>query len=93
MGFFNNFLRLRVRLMRCYRTHRSSRYCGTGLLNLQKIQEGIEVLYPFPGYCGHGRTKPTDIPGTDGCECRTELTDVPGTSMDVLQNLRKFFEG
>ena len=47
---------------RAYITHRSS----------GRVQK---VLYPYPGYCGTGRT---------------ELTGVPGTGMNVLQNLQKF---
>ena len=46
-----------------YRTHRSS----------ERVQN---VLYPYPGYCDHGRT---------------ELPEVPGTGMNVRQNLLKLF--
>ena len=45
-----------------YRTHRSS----------ERVQN---ALYPYPGYCGHGRT---------------ELPEVPGTGMNVVQNFQKF---
>ena len=47
---------------RAYRTHRSS----------GRVQK---VLYPYPGYCGTGRT---------------ELKEVPGTGMNVLKNSQKF---
>ena len=46
---------------RVYRTHRSS----------GRVQN---MLYPYPGYGGTGRT---------------ELTEVPGTGMNVPQNLQK----
>ena len=46
---------------RAYRTHRSSGQVQT-------------MLFPYPGYCGKGRT---------------ELTEVPGTGMSVQQNSRK----
>ena len=47
---------------RSYRTHRSS----------GRVQK---MLYPYPGYCGTGRT---------------ELTEVPVTGMNILQNSQKF---
>ena len=52
----------RVRVRESYRTHRSS----------GRVQK---MLYPYPGYCGTGRT---------------ELTEVPGTGMNVIQNSQKF---
>ena len=71
-------------------THRSSRYGYESLTELtevpgivarayrthNKFRAGINTLYPYPGYCGHGRT---------------ELTEVPGTGMNVVQNLQKFW--
>ena len=65
-----------------YRTHRSSK----------RVQN---VLYPYLGYCGHGRTELPEVPGTGRYECRTELPGVPGTGtgMNALQNLQKFFAG
>ena len=48
---------------RAYRTHRSS----------GRVQK---MLYPYPGYCGTGRT---------------ELTEVPGMGMNVLQSSQKLF--
>ena len=67
--------KFRVRVRKCYRTHRNSGYCGTGVQNSQKFRAGIKMLYPYPGYLWHGRT---------------ELTEVPGTGMNVVQNLQKF---
>ena len=43
-----------------------------------KFRAGKGMLYPYPGYLWHGRTK---------------LTEGPGTGMSVLQNLQKFFVG
>ena len=45
---------------RAYRTHRSSGW-------VQKM------LYPYPGYCGTGRTDLTEVPGT-GMMCGTGNT-------------------
>ena len=50
---------------KCSRTHRSS----------GRVQK---MLYPYPGYCGTGRT---------------ELTEVQGTGMNNLQNSPKFRVG
>ena len=47
---------------RSYITHRSS----------GRVQQ---MLYPYPGCCGTGRTG---------------LTEIPGTGMNVLQNSQKF---
>ena len=69
MRFLQNFHNFRVRVRKCYRTHRSSGCCGTSVQNSQ-FRAGIKMLYPYPGYCGHGRT---------------EITEVPGTGMNVLQ--------
>ena len=78
MGILHNLQTFRVRVRTCYRTHRSSGYCGTGVQNSQKFREGIKMLYPYPGYLWHERT---------------ELTEVPGTGINVLQNIQKFFVG
>ena len=77
-GVLQNLQKFRVRVRKCYRTHRSSGYCGTGVQNLQNVWAGIRMLYPYPAYLWHGRT---------------ELTEVPGTGMNVVQNLQKFFVG
>ena len=75
MGILQILHKFRVRIRKCYRTHRSSGYCGTGVQNSQKFRAGIKMLYPYPGYLWNGRT---------------ELTEVPGTGMNVVQNLQKF---
>ena len=41
-GVSQNFQKFRVRLWKCYRTHRSSGYCGTGLQNSQKFRAGTK---------------------------------------------------
>ena len=83
-----NFQKFRVRVWKCYRSHRSSGLCGTGVQNSQKFRAGTKCLCPYPGYCGMGRTELTEIPG---ClyESLTELSEVPGTGMKVLQNFQK----
>ena len=75
MGILQNLQKFRVRVRTCYRTHRNSGYCGTGVQNSQKFRAGIKMLYPYPGYLWHGRT---------------ELTEVPGTGINVVQNLQKY---
>ena len=70
-----NLHKLRVRVQKCYRTHRSSGYCDTGVQNSQKFRAGLKMVYPYPGYLWHGRT---------------ELTEVPGTGMNIVQTLLKF---
>ena len=78
MGVFQNFQKIRVRVWKCHKTHRSSGYCGTGLQNSQKLRAGTEGTVPrYPGYCGTG--------------VHPELTEVPGTGMNALQNLHKFW--
>ena len=74
-GILQNLQKFRVRARKCYRTHRSSGYCGTGVQNLQKFRVGIKMLYPYPRYLWHGRT---------------ELTEVPDTGISVVQNVLKF---
>ena len=61
------------------------------------------MLYPYPGYCGTGRTELTEATGTGIKVLQnfqkflvrwhglTDLTEVPGTGMGVVQNSRKFF--
>ena len=74
MGILQNLLKFLVRVQKCYRTYRSSGYCGTGVQNSQKFRAGIKMLYPYPGYLWHERA---------------ELTEVPGTGSSVVQNLQK----
>ena len=75
MVLLQNLQKFRVRVRKCYRTHRSSGYCGTGVQNSQKFRAGIKMLYPYPGYLWYERK---------------ELTEVPGTGISVVQNLQKF---
>lgn len=37
-----------------YRANISSRYCGTGVRNLQKFRAVMNMLYPYTGYCDTG---------------------------------------
>ena len=59
MGILQNLQKFRVRVRKCYRSHTSSGYCGTGVQNSQKFQTGTKMLYPYPGYCGTGGTELT----------------------------------
>ena len=58
MGVLQNFQKFRVRVWKCYRTHRSFGYCGTGVQNSQKFRAGIKMLYTT------GCTELTEVPGT-----------------------------
>jgi len=87
MGGLLNFLKLRVRLCKCYRTHRSSGYCGPGVQNSQKFQEGARSVVPVPRVLWH-RAYRTHRSYGYGYQ---SLTEVPGTGMGVVQNSRKFF--
>ena len=64
VGVLQNFRKFREHtevpgiVTRAYRTRKSS----------EQVQK---MLYPYPEYCGTGRT---------------ELTEVPGTGMNVIQN-------
>ena len=75
MGILQNLQKFRVRVRKCYRTHRSSGYCGTGVQNSQKFRAGTENAVSLPRGSGEGRT---------------ELTEVQGTGMNVVQNSHKF---
>ena len=59
MGILQNLKKFRVRVRKCYRTHRTSGYCVTGVPNSQKFRAGINMLYPYPGYLWHERTELT----------------------------------
>ena len=50
------------------------------------------MLYPYPGYCGHGRTELPEVSGYR-CERRTELPEVPGMGMNAQKNSGEFFVG
>ena len=89
MGVLQNFQKFRVRVWKCYRTHRSSVYCGTGIQNSQKFRAGTKNAVPVPRVLLHGAYR-THRTSEYGFECPTELTEVLGTGMNVLQNLDKF---
>ena len=75
MGTLKNLQKFRVRVRKCYRTHRISGYCGTGVQSSPKFRAGIKMVYPYPGYLWH---EPA------------ELTEVPGAGIYVVRNLQKF---
>ena len=52
MNVLQNSQKFRVRVRKSFRTSKSSGYRGTGVHNLLKFRAGIEMLYPYPGYCG-----------------------------------------
>ena len=89
MGVLQNFQKFWVRVLMCYRTRRSSGYCGTGVQNSQKFRAGTKNAVPVPRVLWHGEYRAYRTSGY-GYECPTELTEVPGTGMRVLQNLHKF---
>ena len=57
---------------KCYRTLKSSGYCGTGVHNSYFVHD-IKMIYPYPGYFWHW--------------C-TDLLEVPDTGMNVIQNFQ-----
>ena len=75
MGVLHNLQKFRVRVWMCHRTHRSSRYCGIGIQNLQKFRVRYRKVVPVPRVLWHRRA---------------ELTEDPGTGMNVVQNLQEF---
>ena len=99
---FGKVCGFRVREWESYRTSRSFGY-GYGSVTELPGNPGIEVqaythrssgrvqnkLYPYPGYCGNGRTELTEIPST-GVEVLSEVPEVPGAGLKVLQNFQKF---
>ena len=46
MEVLQNFQKFWVRVWKCYRTHRSLGYCGTGVQNSQKFRAGIKNAVP-----------------------------------------------
>ena len=92
----------RVRVWESYRTSRSFGYGYGSVTELTEVPGIVarayithgtsgrvqKMLYPYPGYCGTGRTELTS--SGYGYECPTELTEVPGTGMKVLKNFQKF---
>ena len=82
--------KFRVRVRKCYRTHRNSGYCGTGAQNSHKFRAGIKSAVPVPRVLVARAYRASTSSGY-GNECRSELAEVSGTSTNVLQNLQKFF--
>ena len=80
----------RVRVWESYRTSRSFEYgygsvteltevpgiVARGYMTHRSSDRAQNMRYPYPGYCGTGRT---------------ELTEVPGTGTKVLHNFQKFW--
>ena len=54
MNVTQNLHKFRVRVRKCYRTHRSSGHCGTGVQNSQKFRVAMKMLYSYPGNGGMG---------------------------------------
>ena len=77
MGILQNFQKFRVRVWKCYRTHRSSRYCGTGVNNSQKFRAGAKHAVPVPRGVWNGSYITYRSSGY-GYESLTELPEVPG---------------
>ena len=75
MGVLQNFQKFRVRVSKCYRTSRSSAYCGTGVQNSQKFRAGTKGAVPVPRVLWHGVYRTHRSSGY-GYECPTELTEV-----------------
>ena len=88
MGVLQNFQKFGVRVWKCYRTHRSPGYCGTGVQNSQNFRAGTKNAVPVPRVLWRGAYRTHSF--GYGYECPTELTEVPGTGMKVLQNFHKF---
>ena len=87
MGVSQNFQKFRVPVWKCYRTHRSSGYCGTGVQSWQEVPGGYKKWCArTPGIVARG------VHNWQRCgyECAAELTEVAGTGMKVLQNFQKF---
>ena len=89
MGVLQNFQKFRVRIKKCYKTSRSSGYCGTGIQNSQKFRAGTKHDVPVPRVLWLGSYR-THISSGYGYECITELPEVLGTGMKVLQNFQNF---
>ena len=90
MGGLQNFLKFRVWVWKCYRSSRSSGYCGTGVQNSQKLLAGTKhAVVPVPRVLWHG-SYITQRSSGYGYESLTELPEVPGTGMKVLPNFQNF---
>ena len=97
MGVLKNFQKFRVRVWKCYRTSRSSGYCGTGMQNSQKFRAGTNHAVPVPRVLGNGSYRTHRSFGY-GYESLTELPEVPDTtygyeSRENLQNFRVLWHG
>lgn len=88
MEVLQNLQKFRVQVLKPYKTHKSSGYCGMGVQNSQKFQAGIKMLYPYREYRGTDVKTLTEVPGT-GMNV-IELAEVSGTCMNLLRNTRKF---
>ena len=97
---FRRVCGFRVRVWESYRTSRSFGYGYASVTELTEVPgivaracrthrsfgRGQKMLYPYPGYCGTGRTEltrrmsyRTHRNSLYGYGCCTELTEVPGT--------------
>ena len=95
MGVLRSFQKFRAGVLKRYRTHRSSGYCGMGVQNSQKFRAGTKDAAPVPRVLWQAAHRTHRCSGY-GYECATELTEVPGTGMKVLQklqNLRQLWHG
>ena len=76
---------------KCYRTHGSSGYCGTGVQNSQvsgRYKNAVPIPRVFVSWVYRAYRSSGYM-----YECRTKLTEFPGTAMNVRQNLQKLFVG
>ena len=89
MGVLQNFQKFRVRVWKCYRTHRSFGYCGAGVQNSQKFRAGTQSAVPVPWVLWYGEYRAYRSSGYLYA-CPTKLTEVPATGMRVLQNFQRF---
>ena len=92
MGVLQNFQKFPVRVWICYRTSRSSGYCGSGIYSLhnsQKFRASTKHAVPAPRVLWH-RSYRTHRSSRNECESLNELPQVSGTGMKVLQNFQNF---
>ena len=89
MGVSQNIQKFRVRVWKCYRTHRISGDCGASVQSSQTLRAGINYAVPVHQVLWRGAYKTHKCAGY-GHECPIVLTEVPGTGMKGLQNFRKF---
>ena len=72
-----NFHKFKVRVRMCYRTYRTSGYCGTRVQNSQKFRAGKKSAIPIPRVLWHGAYRAYRDSGY-GYESLKELPNVPG---------------